>query len=210
MSDQAKSPPRFARWAAVAAMSSPFVALFGVAVGASIYGDGLSEVAGSGRFTVATATALAALLLLILGLVGLYLRQQPALGRFGTAAFAIALVGTTLAAGGAWDQVFAVPYLAEEAPEVLEGATSGSLLAGYFLSFSLLSLGWVLFGIASRRAGVLPRGASAVLVVGGVLAFVPAPTALRLLVLTIGAALLSRRLEARTSVSTSPALANDA
>lgn len=163
MSNQTISQRGFVSWGARAAMASPFVALFGVAVGASIYTDDVSEVAGSGRFTVATVSALAALVLLGLGLVGLYLRQQHALGRFGNGAFALALVGTMLAAGGAWDQVFTVPYLANEAPTVLDAETSGSLLAGFFLSFSLLALGWALFAVVSRRAGVLPRGASTVL-----------------------------------------------
>jgi hypothetical protein len=183
---------RLVRWGARAAMASPFVALFGVAVGASIYARDVGAVAGSGRFTVATVTALAALILLTAGLVALYRRQEQALGPFGTAAFMVALVGTVLAAGGAWDQVFTVPYLASEAPAVLDSETSGSLLAGFFVSFTVLAIGWVLFAIATRRAGVLPRRSATVLLAGGVLAFLPAPTALRLLVLTVGAALLAR------------------
>lgn len=190
---------RFVSWGARAALASPFVAVFGVAVGASIYADDVGEVAGSGRFTVATVTALMALLLLALGLVALYLRQEHALGPFGTAAFALALAGTVLAAGGAWDQVFAVPYLASEAPAVLDRETSGSLLAGFFLSFALLAVGWALFAIATRRARVLSRRGSTVLLVGAVLALVPGPTALRLLVLTIGAALLARPAVPRTA-----------
>ncbi len=195
---------RLVSWGARAALASPFVALFGVAVGASIYADDVSVVAGSGRFTVATVTALVALLLLGLGLVALYLRQEHALGAFGTAAFVLALVGTVLAAGGAWDQVFTVPYLANEAPAVLDAETSGSLLAGFFLSYTILALGWALFATASLRAGVLPRSGSTVLLVGGVLAFVPAPTALRLLVLTIGAALLGRAALARPAQARGP------
>lgn len=183
---------RFVRWGGRAAIVSPFVALFGVAVGASIYADDVSEVAGSGRFTVATVTALAALLLLGLGLVALYLRQQHAIGVFGAGAFTLALMGTMLAAGAAWDQVFTVPYLANEAPAVLDTETSGSLLAGFFLSFTVLALGWALFAIASRRAAILSRRASTVLLVGAALSLLPAPTSLRLLVLTIGAALMSR------------------
>ena len=183
---------RVMSWGASAALASPFVALFGIAVGASIYANDVSEVAGSGRFTVATVTGLLALVLLGPGLIALYLRQEHELGAFGTAAFGLALVGTVLAAGGAWDQVFAVPYLANEAPAVLDAETSGSLLAGFFLSFAILALGWALFAIATRRAGVLPRSGATVLLVGSVLALVPAPTALRLLVLTIGAALLAR------------------
>jgi hypothetical protein len=180
--------PRFAAWGARAALASPFVALFGVAVGASIYADDLSAVAGSARFTVATGTALATLLLLGLGLVALHLRHEHALGAFGSGAFGLALVGTMMAAGGAWDQVFAVPHLAEHAPSVLDAGSSGSLLAGFFLSFTLLSAGWALYAIALRRAGA----PSTVLLVGAVIAFLPMPTALRLLPLAIGAALLAR------------------
>jgi hypothetical protein len=183
---------RLVSWGGRAALASPFVALFGVAVGASVYADEVSEAAGSGRFTVATVSALVVLVLLSLGLVALYLRQEHVLGVFGTVAFVLALMGTVLAAGGAWDQVFTVPYLANEAPAVLDGETSGSLLAGFFLSYAIFALGWALFAIATRRAGVLPRGASTVLLVGSILALVPAPTALRLLPLAAAAAWLAR------------------
>ena len=45
-------------------------------------------------------------------------------------------------------------------------------VAGYLLTFVLLALGWLLFGLASLRASVLPRGASVLLMVGAVLQFV--------------------------------------
>lgn len=183
---------RIVSWGSRAAVAAPFVSLFGVAVGASMYGDDLSDVAASAQATVASATALATLVLLGLGLVAIYLRQEDALGAFGTSAFALAFVGTTLAAGGAWDRLFTVPYLAENAPAALTTETSGSLLAGFILSFTLLSIGWALFAIASRRAAILPRTASTVLFAGALLAFVPMPTSLRLLPLAIGAALLAR------------------
>ena len=38
-----------------------------------------------------------------------------------------------LAAGGAWDSLFAVPYVADKAPAILDDPTGGSLLAGFFL-----------------------------------------------------------------------------
>lgn len=193
----AQGARQFVRWGTSAAMASPVVALFGVAVGASIYADDLSDVAGSGRFTVATVTALGVLLLLALGLVALYVRQQDALGGFGTGAFVLALVGTMLAAGGAWEQVFSVPFLADVAPAALDAGSSGSLLAGFLLSFLLLAAGWVLFALASRRAGVLPRRASTLVLLGAVLAILPAPTALRLLVLSIGVAVMARAAHGR-------------
>ncbi len=180
-----------------AALASPFVALFGVAVGASIYTAEVGDVAGSARFTVATATALAALVLMALGLVGLHRRQEGALGRFGTVAFAVALVGTVLAAGAAWTQVFTLPFLADRAPVALEVETSGPQLAGFFSSFALLSVGWAMYAIATRRAGVLSRRGAGVMLAGAALAMLPAPTAARLLVLTVGVALVSRAREPR-------------
>ena len=88
--------------------------------------------------------------------------------------------------------MFTVPYLAEHAPGVLERSTDGSLLAGYVGSYAVFVLGWLTFAVATLRAGVLPRGASITLLVGAVLAFLPAPTSLRVLVLAIACALLSR------------------
>jgi hypothetical protein len=180
-------------WGARAAVAAPVVAVFGFVVGLPTYTDDLSEVAGSARWVLATTTALAALLLLALGLLGLYVRQAHAFGTLGHAGAVLALLGTILAAGGAWDSVFTVPYLAEHAPAVLDRATDGSLLAGYVSSYLVFALGWGAFAVATLRARVLPRGASITLLVGAVLAILPAPTSLRVLVLAIACALLSRR-----------------
>jgi hypothetical protein len=37
------------------------------------------------------------------------------------------------------------------------------------------AVGWVLFGVATLRAGVYPRWAAILLIVGGVIAFLPVP-----------------------------------
>lgn len=184
----------FMRLGARAAVAAPLVAVFAVGVGAPIYADDLTESAGGARFALATATSLAVLLLLTVALVALWRRQEPQLTTGGHAAFALALVGTVLAAGGAWDQVFTVPWLYDEARQVLEGGSTGSLAAGFFMSYALMAAGWAAFAIATLRAQVLPRAAAIVTLVGAVLAFLPAPTALRLLVLAVGTALLGRAL----------------
>jgi hypothetical protein len=56
-----------------------------------------------------------------------------------------------------WSQVFVVPRLAEAAPEVADRGT-GSMLAGFLLSFLILGVGWVMFGVAALRTRVFPRG----------------------------------------------------
>ena len=184
----------FMRLGARAAVAAPLVAVFSIGVGAPIYADDLVDAAGGSRFALATATSLAVLVLLALALVAFWRRQEAQLGTGGQVAFAVALVGTLLAAGGAWDQVFTVPWLHDQAPAALEGGSTGSLAAGFFLSFALLAAGWIAFAVATLRARVLPRAAAIVTLVGAVIALLPAPTALRLLVLSAGAALLGRGL----------------
>ena len=186
-----------ATWGARGALAAPVVALFSIVVGAPLYTDDLSEAAGTGRFVVAAASALAVLLLLVLALVGLYARTDKRLGTAGHVGFVVALIGTVLAAGGAWDSLFALPYLADEAPAVLDKSTSGSLLAGFFVSYLVMVVGWATLATSVLRARLAPRAAGITLLVGSIVAILPAPTPLRLLVLAIGAALVSRAAAAR-------------
>ena len=180
-------------WGRRAAVAAPVVAVFAVGAGAPLYADDLSEAGGTARFAVTAVSTLTVLLLLAGALVALYARQAHAAGRLGRAGFAVALAGTILAAGGAWDSAFTVPYLADQAPAVLDRATSGSLLAGYLISYLTFAIGWALLASATIRARVLPRAGAIVTLVGAVLAVLPAPTALRILPLSIGVALLVRR-----------------
>lgn len=180
------------RWGARASISAPILALFATVAGAPLYADEMSEAGATGRFTVAAAGTLAALIALVAALVGLYLAQHRRLHALGHAGLLIGFAGTVLAAGGAWDSLFTVPYLAEQAPAVLDVDTSGSLLAGFVISYLALVLGWVLFAVATLRARVLPRSGSIVMLVGAILAFFPAPTSLRILPLAVGVALCAR------------------
>ena len=184
--------PGTALWGARAAVAAPLVAVFSIATGIPVYADEMRDAAGSGRWVVTTATALALLILLAFALLALHRLQEDRLGRLGHAGFAIAAVGTILAAGGAWDSTFTVPYLAENAPAVLDRSTDGSLLAGYVSSYLVFAIGWATFAVATVRAGMLSRGPAIALVVGSLLAILPAPTAIRVLVLTVAAALLGR------------------
>lgn len=172
-------------------VSAVLSALFGV-LSLVLYlivvgGDRLSEAATSATFFLPSGAQLLAMVLLAVGLVALYVRQAEAFGALGLVGFFLALVGTVMVAGALWSQVFVVPRLAEAAPEVVNSGT-GSVLAGFLLSFLLFGVGWVVFGAATLRARVFPRWAVVLLIVGAVLAILPLPS--RALVLQFAAACL--------------------
>jgi len=131
-----------------------------------------SAVVASSAWLIVEVVYILAATLLILGLVGLYLPQAEQGGKLGLIAFLVALTGTVLLAGADWSAAFFGSWVAEAAPELLEAEPAGTMAAGIILSLALFALGWFLFGLASLRAGVLPRGSALLLMVGAVLALV--------------------------------------
>jgi hypothetical protein len=123
------------------------------------------------------------MVLLAIRLVALFVR----LGFRGLPGFLLATIGTVMAVGALWSQVFVVPRLAEAEPAVADEA-AGSVLAGFLLSFLFLGLGWVVFGVSALRAGVFPRPPVILLVVGAVVAILPLPS--RALILEVAVAWL--------------------
>jgi len=135
-------------------------------------------------------------LLLLAGLVGLYTSQSEAVGVLGLVGFAVALLGTGMILGFFWDNAFATPALAQTAPDVLEVGAPTLVNLGVVLSFVLFALGWILFGVATLRAGVYPRAAAVVLAVGALLAAIPMPFSFILFAVAVawlGIALLTGR-----------------
>jgi hypothetical protein len=126
-----------------------------------------------------------ALILITIGLVGLYTNQAQQAGILGLVAYLLAFSGNMMAFGLLWSEPFLGPMLAAEAPEVFEIEPSGVSAAGFIFTLLLFALGWFLFGFASMRAKVLPRGAAVILMIGAVLAF-----ALNLLELPLWSAVL--------------------
>jgi len=104
-----------------------------------------------------------ALILISLGLVGLYLRQSEKVGRLGFIGFILAFAGVTLTAGALiYLSVVLVPFLAVQGLDSLVDpkgplfASSAAQLAVGLPGLSLL-LGVLLFAIATLRARVIPR-----------------------------------------------------
>jgi len=124
-------------------------------------------------FWVATQTyrlglALVAMFALLLALSGRFARQAAVLGKLGLVGYLTAFLGTLLVAGDWWYEAFIGPVLREQAPELLATAPSGSILVGAVLTAATFGAGWLIFGLASLRAGVFPRGSAVLMTVGGV------------------------------------------
>jgi hypothetical protein len=104
----------------------------------------------------------------------LYTRQAGETGGLGFLGFSLVFIGLMGFSGIVWFEAFVSPALVGDsavaaALEKLEtGETAGLLLPVLMLSSVLFSLGWLLFGWATARAGVLPRPAAYVALVGGV------------------------------------------
>lgn len=170
-----KAPPsdglsRFVRAGAWAAMVS------GAAMAVSLLLDWLvvpherlgSEAFLTSSYLVSSGLRLLSVALLPWALIGIYERQARSAGTFGQWAFAVVFLGATLTVGNAWAEVFVWPTLAQAVPGMMSGSVtdmSSYLVAGLNVSFPLFGLGLILFGIATFRAGVYPRWASALLIV---------------------------------------------
>ncbi len=113
--------------------------------------------------------------LLVGGLVGLYAGRKDGLGVLGAAGFVIAFVGSVLAMGGFWTGAFVLPVLAEEAPALAESAPPPFVMSATITAFALMTIGWMLLGVAFLRYRVYPRWAAVLLMVGAVLALFPLP-----------------------------------
>lgn len=122
---------------------------------------------------ITSVASIVAFGLLVLALVAIYEREAQEAGWLGLIGFAAALLGTTFMAGDWWYEAFAVPRIAEVAPELIATFVGGRLLMGGLASFVLLGIGWVLFGAASLRARVFPTSISVAILVGGLLSGIP-------------------------------------
>ncbi|MBL8116056.1 MAG: hypothetical protein JNJ78_00890 [Anaerolineae bacterium] len=119
-------------------------------------------------------------LLFLVGITGIYTRQAKESGWLGLAGFLLLNLSWALNLAFIFSEAFVVPLLATTAPTFVDGffgifngqpveMNLGMLPALYALTGLLYMLGGLLFGIATFRAGILPRPAAALLAVVSVL-----------------------------------------
>ena len=108
-------------------------------------------------------------MLMHLSLIGLYARQAEQTGWPGLVGFLLAFVGSAFAIVIQYVTSTVIPLIAAQAPALFDQAMTPPSFAPPLFVFGFI-FGYVLFGVATIRAGVLPRG-SGVLVVVGILLF---------------------------------------
>ena len=146
------------------------------------------------RWVIVHAVAIAMSLFGLPGITGVYARQAHAAGWLGLAGYLLFSLWLVLIFAFTFFEVFVLPLLATTAPTfaagflgIFTGAAEmnvGGLAALWGLSDALFALGGLVFGIATFRAGILPRWAGGALTIAIILAPVSAllPNELRPLV----------------------------
>lgn len=104
-------------------------------------------------------------ILMQLGLVGLYARQAEKIGWLGLAGFVLAFIGTALVLSIFFLTTAGLPLIAAEAPAIFDQAMASPAFIVVMLVLGYI-LGYILFGVATMRAGVLPRWAGLMLIIG--------------------------------------------
>src|SRR5918912_2875340 len=141
--------------------------------------DILSSVT-TAQWAIVHYVSLAMSFLGLLGIVGLYIRQAEQTGWLGLAGCRLFSLFDAFAIGFQFVEAFISPLLATQAPQFVDGllgivnghatdANVGVLPAMWSVIGVCYLLGGVLFGVATFRAGVLPRWAAGLLVVGTLL-----------------------------------------
>jgi hypothetical protein len=127
----------------------------------------------TGMFTVSAALRFTGAILMTWGIISLYLAQADRAGRLGLIAVVACMANMALQGGWMFSDLFAAPSFAQAAPEVLNHP-SGPLTVGFMIAW-LANASFLLLGIASLRARVLPKTSGLALIAAGAITLVPLP-----------------------------------
>ena len=141
--------------------------------------DVLSSVT-TGAWTIIISLKFAMCLLFLIGIAGIYARQVERAGWLGLAGFLLLSLAWWIQTGYVFAEAFILPVLATAAPQFVDsflgiargnpGENIGVLPAIYSLGIGIpYMLGGLLFGIATLRAGILPRWPAGLLAVAATL-----------------------------------------
>jgi hypothetical protein len=165
---------RFIRGGIAAAILGGLLLATGASLMLAPAGDQqFSDMAATGIFTVAAALRFTGAMLMTWGVISLYLAQADRAGRLGLIAVVACLASMALQTGWIFCDLFAAPSFAHAAPGVLNNPT-GPLTAGFMAAW-LANISFVLLGVATLRARVLPSTSGLALITVGVITLVPLP-----------------------------------
>jgi hypothetical protein len=146
------------RWAGLAAMGGSVLIVLAYTVG--FLGGVYAGTSSWGVFIFVIFWFLLGLVLVQVGLVGLYVRQAQVTAGLGLIGFLLAFLGTTMIAGLYWAYVFVVPPFKLASAEMI-------------LPTSVSALDWLILGVATLRARIYSRLAAIVLMIGAVISAIP-------------------------------------
>jgi hypothetical protein len=170
------------RWAGLSAMASGIL-FIGIQL---IHPSDVLSSVSTDRWVIVHCLGVAMCLFGLLGVAGIYARQVNAAGWLGLAGYLLLTLFYTVSMGFQFVEAFVSPALATESPEFVQGILGiasgdgsemdlGALPTVYAITGGMYVLGGLLFGIATFRAGILPRRAGGLLAIGTLLPLVAAP-----------------------------------
>lgn len=116
--------------------------------------------------------SLGTILLSLFALTGLYAAQSQRAGVLGLAGYVLGMLGLAGNVGLRFIFGFVAPILMAQYPEAAAAVGAGPLMAAMSITFLVYAAGYIAFGLATWRAGLLPRWAAALVVVGALLSYV--------------------------------------
>ena len=164
------------RWAGLSAMAAGIIFV----IIQPIHPPDVVASVTTGRWAIVHSLGVAMSLLGLLGIAGLYARQVEEAGWLGLAGYLLFSLFWALTLAFQFFEGFILPLLATEAPKFVHGflglpggyaseVNLGALPTVYKLTgFVGYVLGGLLFGIATFRAGILPRWAGGLLAIAAV------------------------------------------
>jgi len=171
------TPTAIIRWAGLSAV---IAGLCYIAVGLFHPPNVIASVS-TARWAIVHALATAMGFFGLLGIAGLYARQVKESGWLGLIGFILFSLWLVVTTGFTFAEVFILPLLVSTAPAFaagflgsfsgpVSGINMGILPTLWTLDGPLYIFAGLLFGIATLRAGILPRGAAGLLAIGTALA----------------------------------------
>jgi hypothetical protein len=166
------------RWSGLAAMAAGLI-FAGIQ---PIHPPDVVASVTTGEWAIITTLKLAMCLLFLLGIAGICARQVERAGWLGLAGFLLLTLSWWLQTAFVFAEAYILPQLATTAPKFVDGLLGtlaagrtskvdlGALPAIYSLGVGIpYMLGGLLFGIATLRAGILPRWPAGLLAVAAAL-----------------------------------------
>ena len=168
--------PSLIRWSGLAALGAGIV----FAAIQPIHPPDVVASVNTGAWAIITPLKTVMCLLFLIGITGIYARQVNEAGWLGLAGFLMLFVCWWIQTSFVFAETFIAPPLSSTAPGFVDGLLGiswghtggielGALPAIYGLLGILYMLGGLLFGIATLRAGVLPRWPAGLLAVAAAL-----------------------------------------